>query len=264
MLKRFGDSGSGGALLADAQPFEYQSEALSEDVTELAARGVGMTGNEPGGFLLSPNGLDTDFFDANGNLSAQYHESHGEAHRHNFWDGRRDPAHLPMSPIPKRQSLRKTPMKNETETYGWGLARNGFSLPRVIGSYPSFHDSAVQSFLMQRTRTSRLDDDGHPLFPGCERDFVDLTLEILHNRYGPQNTDGCPDYVVVVKLMEIISGEIDINAMIEEAWIREIKLSREDNGLITFDLNPNLGLNIVLTCREVVIDSIKPYYRQLP
>lgn len=93
MLKSFGDSGSGGALLADAQPFEYQSEALSEDVTELAARGAGMTGNEPGGFLLNPNGLDTDFFDANGNLSAQYHESHGEAHGQNFWDGRRDPAH---------------------------------------------------------------------------------------------------------------------------------------------------------------------------
>lgn len=102
MLKGFGDTGDSDSLLSDAQPFEYQPDVPSDDVTQLAARGVKMTGNEPGGFRLNSNGLDTDYFDANGNLSAQFHESHGSAHGHNFWNGERDPAHLPMSPIPKR------------------------------------------------------------------------------------------------------------------------------------------------------------------
>ncbi|WP_442857245.1 RHS repeat-associated core domain-containing protein [Burkholderia sp. PAMC 28687] len=68
---------------------------------QVAARSVPMTGNAPGGFRLNPNGVDTDYFDGAGNLTAQYHESHGEAHGHNFFDGSRDPTHLPMSPIPR-------------------------------------------------------------------------------------------------------------------------------------------------------------------
>ncbi|WP_321799246.1 hypothetical protein [Caballeronia sp. J97] len=102
MLESFGDSDGGKSLFGDAQPFEYQPDSMSGNSFEVAARGVKMTGNEPGGFTLNPNGLDTDFFDVNGNLTAQYHESHGDAHGHNFYDGVRDPAHLPMSSIPRR------------------------------------------------------------------------------------------------------------------------------------------------------------------
>jgi hypothetical protein len=42
MLKSFGDTddSEGGSLLSDTLPFEYQPDALSDDVTELAARGV--------------------------------------------------------------------------------------------------------------------------------------------------------------------------------------------------------------------------------
>lgn len=101
MLKSFGDTddGEGSSLLSDAQPFEYVPDALSDDVTELAARGVRMTGNEPGGFAINPNGQDVDYFDSTGNLSAQYHGSHGDPHGHNFSGGVRDNTHLPMSPI---------------------------------------------------------------------------------------------------------------------------------------------------------------------
>jgi hypothetical protein len=35
--------------------------------------------------------------------------------------------------------------------------------------------------------------------------------------------------------------------MMEEAWIRDITLTREPNGSIKFDLNPNLGLDILLS-----------------
>ncbi|AET87848.1 hypothetical protein BYI23_A000100 [Burkholderia sp. YI23] len=42
MLKSFDgtDDSDGGSLLSDAQPFEFQPDTLSDDVTELAARGV--------------------------------------------------------------------------------------------------------------------------------------------------------------------------------------------------------------------------------
>ncbi|MFM0323350.1 hypothetical protein [Caballeronia glebae] len=147
------------------------------------------------------------------------------------------------------------------KTFGWELAKNGFLFLEIFGEYPSFHDSAVQSFFMQRTRSSHTNDTGEPLIPGCERDLVDLTLEILHNRYGPRRVDGGADYLVTIKLLEIKSGNIDINAMLEEAWIRDINLTDESNGLVKFDLNPNIGLDIVLTCKEIIVDSIKPYHR---
>lgn len=85
--------------LSEAEPFEYVPDSLSDDVFEVAARNVKMTGNEPGEFRLNPNGLDTDYFDGNGAMSAQYHESHGAAHGHNFKNGKRDDTHIPMSPI---------------------------------------------------------------------------------------------------------------------------------------------------------------------
>ncbi|WP_246530120.1 hypothetical protein [Paraburkholderia podalyriae] len=85
--------------LGDAQPFVYAPDPADGDVMELTARGVRMTSNEPGGFRTNPNGLDVDYFDADGDLCAQYHGSHGEPHGHNFVDGKRDNAHLPMSRI---------------------------------------------------------------------------------------------------------------------------------------------------------------------
>lgn len=84
--------------LGDAQPLEYTPGEIGA-AEEIAARGVRMSGNEPGGYRINPNGLDVDYFDSNGNLCAQYHESHGEAHGHNFDTGVRDDAHLPMSPV---------------------------------------------------------------------------------------------------------------------------------------------------------------------
>ncbi|CAB3755501.1 hypothetical protein [Paraburkholderia solisilvae] len=92
-------TGDGITRLAEAQPFEYTPDASSGSVTEIAARGVRMTGNQPSGFRINPNGLDVDYFDADGNLCAQYHASHGEPHGHNFEGGVRDGAHLSMSPI---------------------------------------------------------------------------------------------------------------------------------------------------------------------
>lgn len=87
------------APLGGAQLFEYTPDDLSDDATEVAARGVSMTGNEPGGYRINPNGQDVDYFDGDGTLCAQYHASHDPAHGHNFDEGVRDNNHLAMSPI---------------------------------------------------------------------------------------------------------------------------------------------------------------------
>ena len=93
------DSGGDSTSLGDAQAFDYTPDAESDDATEIAGRGVRMTGNEPGGYRVNPNGQDVDYFDSDGNLSAQYHGSHGDPHGHNFDNGVRDDMHLPMSSI---------------------------------------------------------------------------------------------------------------------------------------------------------------------
>ncbi|WP_178392249.1 hypothetical protein [Burkholderia sp. SRS-W-2-2016] len=94
-----GSDGANATLLGDAQPFEYGSSAEIGATTEIAARGVRMTGNKPGGYRLNPNGQDVDYFDSHGNICAQFHASHGDPHGHNFDCGIRDDTHLPMSPI---------------------------------------------------------------------------------------------------------------------------------------------------------------------
>lgn len=114
---------------------------------------------------------------------------------------------------------------------------------------------------MQRARRSLVDEKGIPLPTGCDRDLVDLTLEIAHNRFGPRPPAGDSDYLITVKLLDITTGEIDIKAMLEEAWVRDINISKMDDGLVKFDLNPNLGLDLVVTCHEVIVESIQPYDR---
>lgn len=152
-------------------------------------------------------------------------------------------------------------MDSSENTFGWEFARHGKLLRNVLGEHPSFHDSSVRSFCMRRARRSLVDDEGNPLPPGCDRDLVDLTLEIAHNFFGPRPPEGSTDYLITVNLLNITAGEIDINAMLEEAWIMDIGLTKMEDGLVRFDLNPNIGLDIVVTCHEIIVESIQPYDR---
>ncbi|MCW3609166.1 MULTISPECIES: immunity 50 family protein [Burkholderia cepacia complex] len=153
-------------------------------------------------------------------------------------------------------------MTQADDSFGWEYARNGGLLRKVLGEFPSFHDASVRSFCMRRARRTVLDDSGKPLPPGCDRDLVDLTLEIVHNRFGPKSRDGDLGYIITIELRNISKAEIDIDAMIEEAWIMDIKLEKIEGGLIRFDLNPNIGLDVVAICSEVVVESIRPYDRE--
>lgn len=152
-------------------------------------------------------------------------------------------------------------MDTHDETFGWGLVRNGALMLKVFGEYPSFHDSAVRTFCMQRIRKSFEDVAGQPLPMGRSRDMVDVRLEVLHNRYGPVRVDGGADYLVTLDFLDIASSEIDVNAMLEEASIMEVSITKEASGFLKFDLVPNIGLDIRLTCKEISISSIRPYSR---
>jgi len=64
------------------------------------SRGTVLTGGPIGIAVIRPSG-DIDYYDANGNLSAQYHVSHGEPHGHNIGPGFNRNDHVPMCPIPQ-------------------------------------------------------------------------------------------------------------------------------------------------------------------
>ncbi|NIF56180.1 hypothetical protein F3J19_29545 [Burkholderia sp. Ax-1724] len=143
------------------------------------------------------------------------------------------------------------------------MATHGETLARALGGYPSFHDSAVRSFCMRRERQTREDGDGR-LLPGARtRELVDVRLEVLHNRYGAPAVDGRPDQVVVLDCLDVRTSGIDVNAMLEEATIMEMTLAQAPGALIRLDLMPNVGLDIRLTCKEVVIVDVRPYVREV-
>jgi Immunity protein 50 len=152
-------------------------------------------------------------------------------------------------------------MSIDNKTWGWELAGNSGLLIKIFGDYPSFHDSAVTTFSLQRKRRSFDGVDSKPLPAGRVRYLLDLQLEVLHNRYAGPRTDGGPDYLVVLDILDIRASEIDVNAMLEEASVMEISLSATPDDLICFDLEPNIGLDIRLTCKEVVVSAIRPYSR---
>ncbi|WNC93681.1 hypothetical protein RI103_23115 [Paraburkholderia sp. FT54] len=152
-------------------------------------------------------------------------------------------------------------MDTSNKTWGWELAKNGAWLAVILGAYPSFHDSAVRSFCMRRCRQTSEGLDGQSLAGGSTRELVDIQLEVLHNRYGAPPVAGRPDHVVVLDCLDVRTSEIDANAMLEEATIMDMSLSETPGGLIALDLVPNVGLDIRLTCKEVVVSEVRPYNR---
>ncbi|HKT90655.1 MAG TPA: hypothetical protein VJS18_00635 [Paraburkholderia sp.] len=155
-------------------------------------------------------------------------------------------------------------MNKPEQTWGWELATHCDLLKRMLGVYPSFHDSAVRSFCMSRRRETREGVDGRPM-PGTRtRDLVDVRLEVLHNRYGPPPEGLAHDYVVFLDCLDVRTTDIDVNAMLEEATVMEMTLTKAEGGLIKLDLVPNVGLDVRLTCAQVVVSDMRTYVRPAP
>jgi hypothetical protein len=103
-------------------------------------------------------------------------------------------------------------------------------------------------------QASRASSDRHG------REIVDLELEILHNRFGPLDAAGT-DYLVMLCLKDVKVANIDVNAMLQDSWVMNMTLSRQADGLLVFDLEPNIGLDVQVTCVEVAVSGIRPYAR---
>ena len=142
---------------------------------------------------------------------------------------------------------------------GWDLAKNKELLVKVFGGYPSFHDAFVSSICMQRGKRCR-EPSGSASTDRHGREIVDLELEILHNRFGPLDAAGT-DYLVMLCLKDVKVANIDVNAMLQDSWVMNMTLSRQADGLLTFDLEPNIGLDLQVTCAEVTVLGIRPYTR---
>ncbi|MDR5731644.1 immunity 50 family protein [Caballeronia sp. LZ025] len=154
-------------------------------------------------------------------------------------------------------------MSNANKTWGWHHAKSAEWLKAVLGGYSSFHDSAVRSFCLRRIRQTHEDVNGILLTGNRVRELLDLRLEVLHNRYGAPPVSDRPDYIVVLDFLDIRTSDIDVNGMIEEATIMEMTLSGMPGELIQLDLTPNIGLDIRLTCKEVVVVDMRPYKRDI-
>lgn len=145
---------------------------------------------------------------------------------------------------------------NTENTRGWGFARNSKALLDAFGEYPSFHDTFIVSFCLRLARVSPVSLDGD-----IRRKVFDLELEILHDPYGPRYANNAPWHLVSLRLADIQSADIDVNRICDGSWVQDISLSRDQDGLIRFDLEPATGLDVRVTCREVVIDAITAYPR---
>jgi hypothetical protein len=145
---------------------------------------------------------------------------------------------------------------NTENTTGWELVRNSQALLDTFGEYPSFHDAFITSFCLRLARVSpeSLDD-------GIKRKSFDLELEILHDPYGPRYAGNTPWNLVSLRLVDIRNADIDVNRMRDGSWVQDISLSRDSDGFIRFDLEPSTGLDVRVTCREAVIDTITSYHR---
>jgi hypothetical protein len=154
-------------------------------------------------------------------------------------------------------------MSNANRTWGWHLAKRAEWLELVLGGYSSFHDSAVRSFCLSRSRQTHEDVNGLPLPGNRTRQLLDLRLEVLHNRYGAPPISDRPDYVAVLDFLDIRVSDIDVNGMVEEATIMEMTLAEAPGGLIQLDLTPNVGLDMRLTCKQVVVVDMRPYTRDV-
>jgi hypothetical protein len=62
-------------------------------------------------------------------------------------------------------------------------------------------------------------------------------------------------------LQDVKTANIDVNAMLQDSWVMNMTLSRQTDGLLVFDLEPNIGLDVQVTCAEVAVLGIRPYTR---
>lgn len=142
----------------------------------------------------------------------------------------------------------------------WRVVKDNEFLLKVFGRYPSFHDASVLSVSMERAKRMRRHDPADGPVDPRRLEYVDVILEVLHreHRSAAERIERS-DYAVMIALLDVRSANIDVNAMLDDSFVSEISLRHQPDGLLVFDLEPNIGLEVHLVCAAVEIRSIRPY-----
>lgn len=149
---------------------------------------------------------------------------------------------------------------DEVSGSAWPVVKDNELLLKVFGRYPSFHDASVLSISMARAKRMRRHDPADGPVDPRRLEFVDVILEVLHREYRPAvERIGRSDYAVTIALLDVRSANIDVNAMLDDSFVSEISLRHQPDGLLAFDLEPNIGLDVRLVCATAEIRSIRPY-----
>ena len=142
----------------------------------------------------------------------------------------------------------------------WVFVKDSEFLLKVFGRYPSFHDASVLSISMERAKRMKKHDPAEGAVDLRSLELVDVILEVLHREHQPEvEPIERLNYAVTIALLDVRSANIDINAMLADSFVSEISWRHQTGGLLEFDLEPNIGLDVQLVCAAAEIRSIRPY-----
>jgi hypothetical protein len=145
------------------------------------------------------------------------------------------------------------------KTSAWSLAHGSELLLKMFGEYPSFHDAMVSSVCIERAKRLK-SPTPETLFDPRKLEVVDVVVELKHRQFrSREERVGQVDYGVTVALLDVVACDIDVNAMLADSFVSEITLSKGDNQLFIFDLEPNAGLSMQVECAGVDVRAAWPY-----
>lgn len=137
----------------------------------------------------------------------------------------------------------------------WLDVKNHELIFNVFKDYPAFEDGNITSVCMQRGQRPQ-DKLGSK---GEQKPIVDVVLEINENSARqPDDKMMRPDYTLKLIFLDVCSAHIDLGEMIEDSYISEVKLHRRSDGKFLFEVEPFNGLEVLLTCADIEVLSIKP------
>ena len=149
---------------------------------------------------------------------------------------------------------------DEVSSSAWAVVKDSTFLLKLFGGYPSFHDASVLSITMERAKRMRRHAPAEGAVDPRSLELVDVILEVLHREHQPEvEPTERVNYAVTIALLDVRCANIDLNPMLDDSFVSEISFRHQTDGLLAFDLEPNIGLDVRLVCAAAEIRSIRPY-----
>lgn len=135
----------------------------------------------------------------------------------------------------------------EGSDHGWGYVQNSDLIRKVFGYFPVFHDAHVLSICMEHGKR--------------KKEAVDVIIELHHwGQDDPNWASRGIDCIIALSFFDIRSTNISMNDFVLDNWVCEIGISKNENGMLVFDLEPNSGVEIHLECESAEVTRIQPFH----